>query len=54
MWLADGELMPLSFARRRPQPLAGLAPASRLRDSSWPQLAFDPLLAIAEDQGVGI
>ena len=39
--------MPFSMTRRRPQPLAGLAPPSQLRDSSWPQLAFDPVDASA-------
>ncbi|CAK9112814.1 unnamed protein product [Durusdinium trenchii] len=50
MWLTDGEFMPIWMTRRRPKPLAGLAPPSRLRDSSWPQLAFDPHLALAEDR----
>lgn len=51
MWLTDGELMPFSMTRRRPQPLAGLAPPSQMRDSSWPQLAFDPDAALEEDRG---
>eukprot|EP00439_Symbiodinium_sp_Y106_P081568 s2353_g20.t1 len=51
MWLTDGELMPLSISRRRPKPLAGLAPPSRMRDTSWPQLAFDPVDALSEDLG---
>eukprot|EP00438_Fugacium_kawagutii_P008494 Skav210946 [mRNA] locus=scaffold713:230451:232751:+ [translate_table: standard] len=50
MWLTDGELMPFSMSRRRPQPLASLAPPSQLRNSSWPQLAFDPSLALEEDR----
>ncbi|CAJ1417070.1 unnamed protein product [Effrenium voratum] len=54
MWLTDGEFMPLWLQVRRPKPLAGLAPPSRLRDSSWPELAFDPEVALVEDrQGHG-
>eukprot|EP00434_Breviolum_minutum_P003141 symbB.v1.2.002766.t1/scaffold141.1/size300911/17 len=51
MWLTDGEFMPFYMSRRRPEPLASLAQPSQIRDSSWPQLAFDPEAALEEDRG---
>ncbi|CAE8629195.1 unnamed protein product [Polarella glacialis] len=51
MFLTDGELMPFTMRRRKPMPLAGLARQSRLRDTAWPQLAFDPAQALAEERG---
>eukprot|EP00929_Paragymnodinium_shiwhaense_P079203 TRINITY_DN41203_c0_g2_i1.p1 TRINITY_DN41203_c0_g2~~TRINITY_DN41203_c0_g2_i1.p1 ORF type:complete len:777 (-),score=158.17 TRINITY_DN41203_c0_g2_i1:194-2524(-) len=51
LFITDGELRPFSIRPHRPVPLSGLAPASTLRDSAWPQLAFDPSEALAADQG---
>eukprot|EP00928_Gymnodinium_smaydae_P088586 TRINITY_DN72655_c0_g1_i1.p1 TRINITY_DN72655_c0_g1~~TRINITY_DN72655_c0_g1_i1.p1 ORF type:complete len:800 (-),score=82.92 TRINITY_DN72655_c0_g1_i1:206-2572(-) len=51
IWLTDGELRPFSIEQRLPNSLGSLAPPSRLRDTAWPQLAFDPDAAIASDRG---
>lgn len=49
LWVTDGELRPFHFGFGTPQPLAQLAPPSPLRDTPWPQLAFDPSSALATD-----